>query len=207
MDNLYVVTISHLLGCGGAEIGKELSEALSIPFVDRQILKETADCLNVPEGEIEDREERLVSFWQAFSRVESLGDPLTAAGAEYLPSDRELYTLESEYIVQIAKKSSCIILGRGGRYILRDFPRHLSVFVTADKPDRIKRVAALYGVSDGVAARLIEKNDRERSAYLKTFTHFEWLDVRNYDICLNTSSVGVKNAVKLIKDVLGCKFK
>jgi cytidylate kinase len=97
-------------------------------------------------------------------------------------------------------------LGRGGRYILRDFPRRFSVFVYAEKNDRAKRVAELYSVSDDEARTIIEKNDRERDAYMKTFTKLAWLDLRQYDICINTSSTGRDNAVKIIKDCVEFKL-
>jgi CMP/dCMP kinase len=206
MDNHYMVTISHQLGCGGAYIGEHLSEALSIPFINHQILKQVADYLNVPEADIEGREERLDSFWQQLSRVELFSDPITAIGAEYLPSDKELYGLESEFIEQIAKKGSAIILGRGGRYILRDYPRHFSIFVYADLKDRVQRVSKLYRVSESVSQKIIEKNDRERNAYIKTFTRLEWLDARSYDLCINTSSIGLDNAVTTIASSLQFKF-
>jgi cytidylate kinase len=207
MDEQYVVTISHQLGSGGAYVGMKLSKLLSIPFVDREILKKVADYLNLPEEEIENREERLASFWQNLSRMESLSDPIMGAGVEYSPSDKELYNLESEFIQEIAKKSSAIILGRGGRFILRDFPRHLSVFVCADLKDRIGRVSELYHIPENTSRKMIEKNDRERNAYIKSFTGLEWLDPRSYDICINTSSIGLDNAVTVIKNSLEFKLK
>jgi cytidylate kinase len=206
MKENYVITISHLLGSGGAYIGQELSKALSIPFVDRQILKKISDQLNVPESAIENREEKLVSFWEAFSLMGSVGTLMTVGGEKYLPSDKELFDLESKFIVQIAQNDSAIILGRGGRYILRDFPRRFSVFVYAEMNDRAKRVAELYSVSDDEARTIIEKNDRERDAYMKTFTKLAWLDLRQYDICINTSSTGRDNAVKIIKDCVEFKL-
>jgi cytidylate kinase len=206
MKENYVITISHLLGSGGAYIGQELSKVLSIPFVDRQILKKISDQLNVPESAIENREEKLVSFWEAFSLMGSVGTLMTVGGEKYLPSDKELFDLESKFIVQIAQNDSAIILGRGGRYILRDFPRRFSVFVYAEMNDRAKRVAELYSVSDDEARTIIEKNDRERDAYMKTFTKLAWLDLRQYDICINTSSTGRDNAVKIIKDCVEFKL-
>ena len=206
MNEQYIVTISHQLGCGGAEIGKKLSAILSIPFVDRQILKRVADYLNLPEADIENREERVTSLWRIFSMAGALIDPMTALGAEYLPSDKELYDLESGFIEQVAKKSSAIILGRGGHYILRDYPRHFSVYVHADMKDRIVRVSDLYHVSESESRRIIEKNDRERNNYIKTYTRLDWLDARTYDICINTSSIGIDNSVEMIQNGLKSKF-
>lgn len=202
MNENYVITVSHQLGCGGAYLGKKLSEMLAIPFVDREILKMVADYLNVPEADIEHREERLLSFWESFSRLELFSNSLVTVPSDYFPSDRELYNLESKFIEEIAAKSSAIILGRGGRYILRDFPHHLSVFVHADMKDRIQRVSKLYNVSVNVAQKIIAKNDKERNSYIKSFTHLEWLDARTYDICINTSRIGLDNAVIVIKNSL-----
>jgi len=206
MENVYVITISHLLGCGGSYVGSKLSEMLSIPFVDRQILKKVSDTLNVSEKVIEDREERKSSFWEVFFREQALADPMTTAAGRYMPSDRELYALETKYIEQIATAHSCIILGRGGNYILRNHPHHLRVFVYANVDDRIKRVSELYKVSGAEAGRIIEKNDKERQAYIKTHTGTEMLDLRNYDICLNTSSFGLDNCVALVKNALDSKW-
>ena len=208
MKEKYVVTISHLLGSGGAYIGKKLSESLGVPFIDRQILKAVADKLNISEDDIENREERLSSFWESFMAAESYGNPMTLMSPQYfLPSDKELFDLESDYIETIADKSSAVILGRSGRYILRNHKRHLSVFVCADLPDREKNVAKLFNVSQDAAKTIIAKNDRDRDSYIKSFTHFKWLEARSYDICINTSSVGPDNAASIIKESLDYKMK
>lgn len=205
MDHQYVIMISHQLGCGGAAIGRRLSDILSIPFIDRQILKQVADHLHVPEEELESRDERKTSFWEAFALVEALNDPMSAAAAKYFPSDRELYALESEYIEKLAKDHSAIILGRGGRYILRDHPRRFSVFLHADMKDRILRITEQGNTSETEAEKILEKDDRERFAYMKSFTRLDWLDARTYDLCINTSGIGMDNAAVLIKH--GVEYK
>jgi cytidylate kinase len=206
MDHQYVVTISHQLGCGGAAIGRRLSGILSIPFIDRQILQQVANHLHVPEEELESRDERKTSFWEAFALVEALNDPMSAAATRYIPSDRELYALESEYIEKLAKDHSAIILGRGGRYILRDHPRRFSVFLHAAMKDRILRITKQGNISETEAEKILEKDDRERFAYMKSFTRLDWLDVRSYDLCIDTSSIGLDNAAVLIQKGLAYKF-
>lgn len=207
MKENYVITISHLLGSGGAYIGEQLSKELSIPFVDRQILKKISDQLNVDESVVEKREEKIDSLWDEFSVMGSLGTFMSTSGEQYFPTAKELFDLESKYIVQIAQNGSAIFLGRGARYILRDFPRVFSVFVYAELKDRIKRIDELYNVSDDEARKIIEKDDRERAAYMKTFTKLAWLDLRQYDLCINTSSIGKDNAIKIIKECVEFKFK
>lgn len=206
MDEKYVITISHQLGCGGAYIGNKLSEKLSIPFIDRQILKRVADILNLPEEEVEDQEEKKPSFWDVFFREEAiLAERMGYVTPEVILNDKELYDLETQYIEKMADENSCIILGRGGNYILRNHPRHLGVFVWADMKDRIPRVSELYKVPASESLRMIEKDDRERYGYLKTHTGRDMLNSKFYDICLNTSAIGLDSSVAIIQNALESK--
>lgn len=202
----FAVTIGHELGSGGAQVGRLLAKKLGVPFVDRQILHETAQALVVPEEELATREERRDSFWQTFSRMELLSSPEAASACGYYPSDRELFEMESRYIVRIAGESSAVILGRGGRFLLRDHPRHFSVFVHARPEDRAARIRELYRLEEKEARRIMEKNDRERRSYAETFTHENWIDARGYDLCVNTSTVPPEEAVELICAALVFRF-
>jgi len=204
--NHLVITISHQLGSGGAYLGQKLSESLGVPFIDREVLKKVAEQLNLAEAALDGREERLSSFWQSYLRVAAFTDPAECLSpSDYLPSDRELFDLESDYILRIAEKSSAIFLGRCGRYILREHPGRISILVHAELSERIKRVQGLYCQDEAEAKKLIETNDRERTAYMRTFAHQDWLDARWYDLCLNTSRLGLDKSVDIaltaIKDI------
>lgn len=193
-----VITISHQLGSGGAYLGQKLSERLDLPFIDREVLKKVAEQLNLAETALAGREERLSTFWQSFMRIAVLTDPVECLSPDnYLPNDRELFKLESDYIGRIADKSSAIFLGRCGRYILRQHPGHISILVHANLPDRIKRIQQLYCFGEDEAKKLIETNDRERTAFIRAFTRQDWLDARWYDLCVNTSSLGLEKVVEI----------
>ncbi len=194
----FVITINHQVGSGGANLGKQLSERLALPFVDREILQRVARQLNLPERDVESREERLSSFWESFSRALLYTDPsMSLAAANITPSDKEVFNLESEYITRIAEAKSAIILGRCGWYILRDHPCRISIFVHAAMPARTKRISELYHLSPEEAAEFIETNDKERTAYIRTFTRQDWLDARLYDLCIDTSRIAFDSMVAL----------
>ena len=205
--NPYSVTISHQLGSGGAYLGEKLAVRLGIPFIDRGILEEVARQMNLAETELEDREERLSSFWQSFTRLAILTDPAMSLAAEhYIPSDSDLFKLECDTIQRIAEKSSAIFLGRCGYHVLRNHPRRVSILVIAEQPDRIKRLHELYQLSKAEAVDLIKTNDQERAAYIQTLAKQNWLDVRHYDLCVNTSSVGWDCAVDLAEKCVRAKL-
>jgi cytidylate kinase len=195
-DKKMIVTISHHLGCGGSALGQKLSERLGIPFFDREILIRVAEELNLAESIIEGREERLSGFWHALNRVAILADPVECLSLPIMePDDHELFQVEAECILRIAEHSSGIFLGRCGRYILRDRPHLFNILVHADLADRIHRVQELFCLETGNAKRLIAKNDRERDAYMCAFARKDWLDARWYDLCINTTSLGMEQSV------------
>ncbi len=198
VDKQIIVTISHQLGCGGAALGQKLSERLGIPFFDREILKKVAGELNLAESVVEGREERLSTFWQSFSRLAARSDPVECLSLQYFdPDDTELFNVESECILQIAEHSPGIFLGRCGRYILKNRPALFNILVHADLPDRIRRVQELFCLEAVAAKKLITENDRDRDAYMRTFAHKDWLDARWYDLCINTSSLGLEKSLEV----------
>jgi CMP/dCMP kinase len=204
----YSVTISHQLGSGGAYMGENLSSRLGIPFLDRDILKEVAHQLDLAEAELENREERLSTFWQNFTRVAIFTDPaMVMAAQRYIPSDSELFQLECSTIQRIAEKSSAIFIGRCGFYVLRKHLRRVSILVTAEQSARSKRLQELYNLPEEKALDLIKINDQERASYINSLTKQNWLDARNYDLCVNTSAVGWDCAVDLAEKCVRVKLK
>jgi CMP/dCMP kinase len=202
-----VITISHQIGSGGAPIGQKLSERLGIPFIDREILQQVSQKLHLAEAELEGREGRLSSFWQSFGRTVEMMDPAQSLVADrYIPTDKELFQTQAEIIRRIAEKSQAIFIGRCCGYILRECPCHFRLLVHADRPSRIQRLCKLFQLSSREADAMIEANDRERSAYIKTFTKQDWLDARGYDLCLNTSSTGLDQAFELVHAAILAKL-
>ena len=192
----YAITISHQLGSGGAYLGERLSARLGIPFIDRQILKEISQQLHVAESDLASREERLSSFWESFTHMATMVDPVRSLSPNsYIPTDQELFELEMQTIGQIAEKNSAIFIGRCGRYILQDHPHHIAILVYADKPNRIDRLCSLFHLKPDEAKKLIKVNDRERTAYIRNFAREDLFDARLYDLCVNTSRIGLDNTV------------
>jgi CMP/dCMP kinase len=194
----FVITISHQLGSGGAYLGQKLSERLGFPFFDREIIKKVAEELHLAESQLQDREERLSTFWETMGRNALLSDPVGCLTLDsYEPTDQELFDHEAEVIAQIAGRNSAIFLGRCGNFILRKHPARFSILVHASLPDRVKRLRDLYCLEEEAAKKIVSMNDRERNAYIRAFTREDWLDVRLYDLAMNTTSLGLDKAVDL----------
>lgn len=202
------ITISHLIGSGGAYVGEKLADRLGIPFLDREIIQSVAQQLNILESEVERREERLTTFWDNFNRsMIGLSPIIIAEFPQLAPSDSELFKTECETIQKIASKSSAIFLGRCGWDILKNHPNHVSILLIANHSDRVKRLCTLYELTEQDARKLIKTNDQERDAYNKKFTQKNWVDARYYDLCVNTSSTGWDGAVEIAEKCILAKIK
>ncbi len=137
-----------------------------------------------------------------------LSDPyLTLEKQLYLPSDESVFNAECAAIRRIANQSSAIFLGRCGWYVLRDHSRHVSILVTASLPFRIQRLCDLYKQSEAEIADLIKANDQDRGDYIHAFTKQNWLDARHYNLCMDTSEVGLDIAVDLAEKCLRAKLQ
>ena len=129
----FVITISRQIGSGGAYLGKRLAARLNVLYLDREIMSQAAKELKMSAEALESRDEKLTPIWQ--SLLESY---VYAASGPYIPpplnmpTDRELYSTESNIITRIAQQHSAVIVGRGGYYVLRRHPRHLSILLHAD---------------------------------------------------------------------------
>jgi cytidylate kinase len=195
----FIISISRQLGSGGAYVGQHLASKLQIAYVDREIINKTAQQLQVSEKDIESRDETKTSLWRSILVSSPYINPtLYVPPPVFEPSDEELYQTESEIIEQISTKFSAIIVGRGGSYILRNHPRHLSVFLHGTSKLRIQRIRELYNLSEDKARKLMESSDKARSIYLKVMTGKDWIDSRQYHLSIDTSVIGLDGTVEVI---------
>ena len=200
----FVITISRQLGSGGAYIGRQLAKSLNVFFVDREIISQAAKKLSTLEDKLESREEKKLSFWHSFMNATPQGGGVYMAPVSPILefTDNELFAVQSDIIKQIANEGSAVIIGRCGSYVLQQHPNHFSIFLHANKEFRINRIQKLYQLTEENAGKMIEKSDKERASYCKTFTGKEWSDARNYDLSINTGKLGIDKTTEFILNIL-----
>jgi cytidylate kinase len=199
----FVITISRQLGSGGAYVGQQLAKKLDIFYADREIIGQAAKQFSLLERDLVSRDEKLSTFWQTYVQSYSLGAPDSYIPPQIiLPSDRELFKVEAEIIDHIANESSAVIIGRCGSYILREHPNHTSIFLHGELTFRRKRVHELYNISEEAAEKMIAQSDKERALYYHKFTGKDWTDIRQYDLSINTSKIGLDESIEIIMKYL-----
>ena len=123
-------------------------------------------------------------------------------GSDNFTSPENLFRYQAKIIRQLADTQSCIIIGRCADYILRDYENVARLFFYASEANCITRVVAQQGVNETEAIERIEKIDKYRANYYKYFTGRDWNDVRNYDFCIDTSSMDYDKLIRVVKAYL-----
>ena len=186
-----VITISREFGSGGRFIGEETAKKLGIAFYDREIIAKVADDLGLSEKYVADRGEYAPSkniFSYAFIGRDINGNSIAD----------QIYSYQQKIITELAAKEPCVIVGRSADYILSERDDVLNVFIQGNKADKIVRIKEIYSKSDDEAARMIKDTDKKRSVNYRYCTDQEWGSRKNYDIVLNSSTLGYDNCIDVI---------
>lgn len=197
-----VITISRQLGSGGAYVGQQLAKQLNLRYLDREIIRLAAEKLSMLEEDLQLRDEKMLSFWESFLHFTAMGSEAYTPPKIISLTDRELFKIQSEIISRVAAEQPSVVMGRCGFHVLKDHPNRVSIYLHADAQFRSRRVQELYKISNKEAARLVEKNDKERDEYISTFIEGDWWDARLFDLCIDTSKIGVDNSLELILNYL-----
>ena len=189
----FVITINRELGSGGRTVGEKLAAKLGVPFYDKALIKALEKKYQLTVDEIERQKGRSHSWWAEFKRVISIGQGMAntsnyqlrpAEDADLVTTD-EMFKAEKEILRGIAQEESCVIAGRSGFFVLKDFPNRLSILIQASKKHRIERVMRKQGLSSEEAEKAIDKVDKMRENYVNKYSGTSRYDTRNYDLVIN----------------------
>lgn len=210
MDNTiskkFIVTIARGYGSGGRTIGKMLADRLGVKFYDKDLIRMASDVSGINESLFGQSDEKTRSG--VFGKPGVYKGEVIAPGKSGFISEENLFNYQAMVIKQIAGEGSCVIVGRCADYVLRDDPSVVRVFIYADEEACIKNAADVKGITDRrEALKTIASTDKERAAYYKAHTGREWIDARNYDLCLNSGNLGFDKCVEIITNFIGIKLQ
>lgn len=202
----FVINIGRQLGSGGRAVGHLLAEKLDIAYYDKEILTLAARDSGFCKEVFERSDEHKGFFGSSFCGV---GDIFGVGVGYYCNelSNDNLFRLQSEAIRKAASERSCVFIGRCADYVLRDYPRCVNVFIAADAEDRIRRICEDDGVDRQEAQRKMEAGDRKRAEYYNFYSRKKWGAAATYDLCLNSSVLGVEDTVGFIIDFARKKLR
>lgn len=192
-----IITIAREYGSGGHLLGEMLSKELGIKLYDKEFIGMAAKRSGMDENFIAKNEQSIPSFWLKCIMSKNSEQPLEGS----LSSDDVLFVAESKIIQELAEKEPCIIIGRCADFILQDYPKVLKVFCYSDIENAVSRCVSEYGIKRENAESEIRRINRNRIHHYEYYTGRKWGEPHHYNLMLNTGTISLETACKLIKDI------
>jgi len=193
-----VVAISRQKGSGGSKVGQAVAERRGLRYIDAAMLRDASEYLLEHDPNLEKVEERIDTWWTTMAGALAMGG---MSGLAMLPMDTaresEFARVEQRILEEISDHPS-VIVGRGAGHALKGRPGVVSVFFHAPEAWRVERLAAHSGVAPAKAKELVRESDRFRAGFMRAQTGVDWTDARQYDLVINTASIGLETAIELV---------
>ncbi|MTK05984.1 MAG: cytidylate kinase-like family protein [Hungatella sp.] len=194
----FTITITREFGSLGRSIARELSQILGVEFYDRDIVEEVANKLNLPVSTVSNEEEK--SRHSFFPRMFPLG-----TDEEYMQDI--IFDVQKDIILNLAKKSSCILVGRCSDFLLEKEKNNINIFIYASYEKRLQNCVDTLGMTEAEAKRMILSVDKARNAYHKKYAGYLPNDPEHKQLMIDSSLLGVTGTAKLIAEIVHQLFE
>ena len=196
MDKKIIINVGRQIGSGGHIIAEKLAEDFDCKCYDRELLNLAAKESGFSAKFFEQNDEQKGFLRSLFSTHL----PFLSGNSFYHNdfSQEGLYKFQSDAIRRAADEGNCVFVGRTADYVLREYQHVVNVFITANMEDRIKAVSERRGITPEAARKYIESHESERASYYNYYTGKQWGHSESYDLCINSSLLGMEETVKFI---------
>lgn len=187
-----IVTISHEMGSGGAEIGMNVASRLGYAYVDQEELLGRAQRYGLAEDRLARLAEDRPSWVERFD-------------AE---TRRAIMALQA-VLYEFAQDDNVVLMGCGGQWLLRGVPHVLRTRIVAPFPVRVTRLTATLAaqgkerVTPKTVAQFIRRDDIQKAARMRYLFDAEVKDPSLYDVLINTAVLSRAATVDLLADAAG----
>lgn len=198
MEEKLIITLGRQTGSGGRKIGTMLAERLGVKCYDKELLDRAAKESGLCRELLESNDEKPTNSFLYSLVMDTYSLGYSSSPYVDMPINQKIFLAQFDTIRNLAKNESCVIVGRCADYALSGIPGMISVFICAEEADKISRIQESQKVSSDKAREVMLKTDKRRSSYYNYYSNKRWGDSRSYDLCINSSKVGLDGAVDMI---------
>lgn len=196
----FVITINREVGSGGRTVGRKVAEKLGVKYCDKAVIDGLTQKFGLTQERIEEIKAQKKSWWNDINNyyhtlVNSASLPMEA---EVKLDNETMFETEKHILQDLAAHESCVVAGRTGFMVFRDWPNHLNVFIQASMEHRVQRVMRRQNVDEQEARDIIAKMDATREAYIKKYEDTSRYDTRNYQLVISMDGLSEDDAAEII---------
>ena len=204
-----IVTVSRQYGSGGSEVAERVARALGWKLYDNEVVEAVASRLRLTPAEVMAREERVPSLVERMASAMALGVPevMPVVGEmASVPSEERMVMVTRRVIEDAVAAGPAVLVGRGAQCMLARRSDALHVYCYAPQEDLERYVIENLGVPPAEAHKRVTDMNHQRELYVRLHWQRNWRDVANYDLCVNTASLGLDGAARLVTEVARERF-
>ena len=200
----FVITINREVGTGGRTVGRKLAEKLGVKYCDKAVINGLTQKFGLTPERIEEIKAQKKSWWNDINNYYQtlVGSASMPMEAEVKLDNASMFETEKQILQNLAAHESCVVAGRTGFMVFREWPNHLNVFIQASMAYRIQRVMRRQKVSEQEARDIIAKMDATREAYIKKYEDTSRYDTRNYQLVISMDDLSEDDAAEIILDYI-----
>ena len=193
-----IITIGRQAGSGGREIGEKIAAHFGIPFFDRELLSRAAKESGFCEEMIQMHDEKPTNSFLYNLVMDTYSFGYNTSTFVDMPISHKVFLAQFDTVKKIASEGPCVIVGRCADYALSDYDNVLKLFIYADVDDRRERLKKRFDLADKEAEDLMYKTDKRRASYYNYYSSKKWGRAESYDLCINSSLLGIEGTVNLV---------
>ena len=190
MDKQIIISIGREYGSGGLVIAENLAKRFNIPLYDVNTLDEIANEKNVDTKDLRLYDE--IPKHRFFSRK--------IRGTESGSLQENVANMQFDYLRKKASEGkSFVVVGRCAEEVLKEYKSLVSIFILANKEDKLKRIMEVHKLNEDDAWDQIVRENYRRKRYHNYYCKGKWGDSRNYEISINDSILGIDKTTDLLE--------
>ena len=199
-----IITIGRQFGSGGRDVGEKVAEYFNIPFYDKELVELAAQKSNISKEALKEVDEHATNSFLYSLAMRGINAPIYYE----MPINDKLFIAQADVIKEVAKRGSCVIVGRCADYVLENENVDvLSVFVYGSVDYRAKRVMSALDITQAKAKDKVLKTDKQRRTYYDYYTSKNWGVMSNYDLCIDAEKFGIEETANMIINAAKKKIK
>ena len=201
-----IITIGRQYGSAGHSIGKILADDLGIKYYDKELLERAAKDSGLCQELFENHDEKPTNSFLYSLVMDSYSFGYGSTMMD-MPLNQKVFLAQFDAIKKISQDGPCVIVGRCADYALKDYDNKLNVFIHAPMSFKKSRIQEQYEIPEAKVKDVAIKTDKQRASYYNYYTSKKWGDLKSYDLCIDSSILGIDGTVELIKQAVALKEK
>ncbi len=197
-----IITIGREFGSGGREVGKRLAEGLDFAYYDKELIQKIANSSGFDRTYIERQSEQYNKT--VFPYL--IGRTFATSNQPTIQMSIDLQIAQQKMLKEIAEKECAVIIGRCADFVLSEYSPFKVFIYASEIKFKINRCYEKVPTDKSKSYKEMEKEihkiEKQRANYYQQNTNQKWAEMSNYNLCIDTSKVGIKGAVNIIVSAL-----